>query len=103
MKKQYSPTFKAQVVLELLKEEKSIAQMSSEHGIHPNVLHKWKKQAIESLPQLFTDDKKGVDKVKGEYEAKLDELYAEIGRLTTQIAWFKKRFLNCPSRRGLPW
>ena len=91
MKKQYSPTFKAQIVLELLKEEKSIAQISSEHGIHPSQLHKWKKQAVEGLSQLFTDDKKAVDKVKSEYEAKLEELYAQIGRLTTQVNWFKKK------------
>lgn len=91
MKKTYSPSFKAQVVLELLKEEKSIAQIASEQGIHPNQLHKWKKQVIESLPQLFAADKKSADKVRSEYEAKLDELYAEIGRLTTQIAWFKKK------------
>ncbi|NPV54897.1 MAG: transposase, partial [Firmicutes bacterium] len=90
MKKQYSPTFKAQIVLELLKEEKSVAQISSEHGIHPSQLHKWKRQAIEGLSQLFTDDKKAVDKVKSEYEAKLEELYAQIGRLTTQVNWFKK-------------
>ena len=89
--KTYSPTFKAQVVLELLKEEKSIAQISSEYGVHPSQLHKWKKQAVENLPQL-EDDKKAIDKVRNEYEAKLDELYAEIGRLTTQIAWFKKSF-----------
>lgn len=74
----------------------------SEHGVHLSQLHKWKKQAVESLPQLFADDKKAIDKVRNEYEAKLDELYAEIGRLTTQVAWFKKRFLCCPGRRGSP-
>ncbi|HHY47446.1 MAG TPA: transposase [Firmicutes bacterium] len=102
IKKQYSPTFKAQIVLELLKGEKSIAQISSEHGIHPFQLHKWKKQVVESLPQLFTDDKKTVDKVKNEYEAKLEELYAQIGRLTTQVNWLEKAS-ELPGRRGLPW
>jgi len=41
MNKVYSSTFKAQVVLELLEEEKSLAQVSSEHGLHVNVLRKW--------------------------------------------------------------
>ncbi len=42
MRKTYSAEFKAQVVLEILKEEKSISQLSSEYGVHPNQLNKWK-------------------------------------------------------------
>ena len=48
MKRVYSPTFKAQVTLELLMEEKSLVQpgISREHGVHVNVLRKWKAVAI---------------------------------------------------------
>lgn len=103
MKKSYSPSFKAQVVLEMLKEEKSIAQIASEYGIQPTQLHKWKKQVLEGLPALFADDKRSVETVKGEYEAKMKELYAEIGRLTTHVEWFKKKVseLTWEQRRAL--
>ena len=91
MKKTYSPEFKAQVVLEILKEEKTVTQVASEHGIHPVQLHRWKSQAIGGLPKLFTDEEKKVDSVKAEYERKLQELYAEVGRLNTHLSWLKKK------------
>ena len=52
MKKIYTSTFKAQVVLELLKEEKSLAQLSSEHGVHSNVLRDWKAVALKNRDEL---------------------------------------------------
>ena len=58
MKKQYTAKQKAQIVLEILKEEKSISQIASEHGIHPNQLYKLKAQALESLPRVFEDGSK---------------------------------------------
>ena len=50
---QYTKQKKAEIVLELLKEEKTIAQISSEYGIHPTQLNQWKKTALEGLPELF--------------------------------------------------
>jgi transposase-like protein len=91
MKKHYTPTFKAQIVLEVLKEEQTITQVASAHGVHPNQLRKWRAQALEGLPQLFADERKAQRAVEAEHERKLDELYTEIGRLTTQLAWLKKK------------
>ena len=89
MKKAYTSAFKAQVVLELLKEEKTLAQLSSEHGIHVNVLRDWKVVALKGIPTLF--DRRDTLADQTEAHAKqLDELYAEIGRLTTQVNWLKK-------------
>jgi putative transposase len=34
-KKPYTPAFKAQIVQELLKEEQTLAQIGSKHGVHP--------------------------------------------------------------------
>ena len=47
-RKHYSPAFKAQIVQELLREEKTVAQLASEHGIHPTQLHKWRSIAVEA-------------------------------------------------------
>lgn len=91
MRKTYSAEFKAQVVLEILKEEKSISQLSSEYGVHPNILGKWKNQAMRDFPRLFVDDEKKTQAMKAEYEKKVQELYEEIGRLTTQVNWLKKK------------
>ncbi len=91
MRKRYTDEFKAQIVLEILKEEKSVTQLASEHGIHPTQLTRWKNEAIQNLPSLFADDRKGVQALKKTYESKIDELYTEVGRLTTQNTWLKKK------------
>jgi putative transposase len=88
---QFSPNKKAQIVLEILKEEQSITQIASEYGIHPNVLYRWKKQALENFSRLFADDTQGAGKQQAEHERQLNELYSEIGRLTTQLNWLKKK------------
>ena len=53
MSKTYTPAFKAQVVLDLLKEEKPLAQLASEHGVHPDLLCEWKATALCALPSAF--------------------------------------------------
>lgn len=89
MRKRYSAAFKAQIVQELLKENKSLTQLASEYGVHPNQLRDWKKVALQGLPTLFEADKKAAAAI--DQEQKIDELYAQIGRLTTQVAWLKKK------------
>ncbi|MDI6710967.1 MAG: IS3 family transposase [Bacillota bacterium] len=91
MWKNYPPSFKAQVAPEILKEEKTISQLAAEHGIHPNQLTRWRNQAVKQLPQLLADDRKGIVALKAGYEKQIEELYAEVGRLTTQLAWLKKK------------
>ncbi len=90
MKKRYSAAFKAQVVQEMLKEDKTMTQLASETGVHPNQLRQWRSTAIEGLPTLFAPGQQAAA-LTAEHEAKTSELYAEIGRLTTQVGWLKKK------------
>lgn len=87
----YTPEFKSKIVLEVFKEEKTITELASEHGIHVNQLRQWKKEALEQLPQLFTKQTKKQEKMKVDYEDQIENLYAEVGRLTTQLSWLKKK------------
>jgi len=91
IRKRYTPNQKAAIVLELLKEEETLPQIASRQGVHPNLLRKWKAQALEGLPNLFTDDEQDKRALETEHQRQLDELYGEIGRLTTQVAWLKKK------------
>jgi transposase-like protein len=91
MRKQYTAKQKAQIVLEILKEERPIAQIASQYGIHPNQLYKWKAQALEGLPDIFEDGQKTDKALKAAHELEVEELYAQIGRLNTQLAWLKKK------------
>ncbi|MCL5952227.1 MAG: transposase, partial [Chloroflexi bacterium] len=47
MRKRYSGTEKAQIVLEALREEKTIAQIAAEHKVHPNQIYKWKTEVLQ--------------------------------------------------------
>ncbi|MED4406266.1 transposase [Heyndrickxia coagulans] len=42
MRKQYTPEFTTQVVLEVLKEEKTMNEIASAHGIHVNQIRQWR-------------------------------------------------------------
>jgi putative transposase len=89
-RKHYSPAFKAQLVHQMLREEKTVSQLAAEHGLHPNQLHKWRSIAVEGLPSLFSrSDATAATQVA--HAKQLEELYAQIGRLTTQLAWLKRK------------
>ena len=96
MRKHYSANFKAKVVQEMLKEEKGIGQLAAEYGVSAKQLGRWKTTALENLPRLFEPE---TEKLQQEYEQKLTELYAEIGRLTTELTWLKKKSGLSPESR----
>ena len=86
-RKRLTANQKAEIAIEILKEEKTINQIASEFGVHPNVLYRVKKQTLENLPKLFTDENKSELDRQAEHERQINELYNEIGRLTTQLNW----------------
>ena len=90
MRKQYTAAYKAKVVQELLKEEKTLAQIATEYEVHPTQLKNWRAVALEGLPGLFEKQDNTVA-LKAAHEQQLTELYAEIGKLTTQVTWLKKK------------
>lgn len=91
MRKHYSADFKVRVVMEVLKEERTLSQIASEYGIHPNQISNWKATLLSGLPSLFEKDSSKITVCKSEYEKQINELYTEIGKLTTQLAWIKKK------------
>ena len=90
MRKRHSPAFKAQIVTLALKEEKPISQIASENDIHPNQISAWKATALSGLPLVFERESK-VQTSQAAHQQQLEELYAQIGRLSTQVAWLKKK------------
>ena len=88
MKKKYNSAFKTKVVLEVLKEENTIAEISSKYGVSANQLSKWKKQVIENMPDIFSGKRKKKEKSSSELE---EELYKQIGQLKVELDWLKKK------------
>jgi transposase-like protein len=103
MRKRYTAAFKAQVVQEILKEGKTIVQLASEYRVHPSQLNTWKTIGLNGLPSLFSREHKAADADQAAHEKKLNDLYAEIGRLTTQVAWLKKRIWHRVGREIVAW
>ena len=91
MRKTYSGEFKVKAVLEIFKEEKTISQIASDMEVHPNQLGKWKKEAIAGLAEILEDGRRKDDKEKEAFKIQIQELYAEIGELTTKLNWLKKK------------
>jgi len=102
MRKQYTAQFKAQMVQEILKEEQTLNQLAAEHSVHPNQLKRWKATALEGLPSLFSKGDQAAQ-TAAEHEQQVTALYSEIGRLTTELTWLKKKLASFPrvERLGL--
>jgi len=89
IRRNHPPAFKAQVVLALLKEEKTINEICSQFSIHSTQAAKWKSKAIGNLSHLF-EDKLAGDQIK-EKDRVIDDLYREIGQLKMELDWLKKK------------
>ena len=87
-RKQYSPQFKARVAIEAIRGEKTLSQLGSQFKVHPIQIAKWRKAAMEQLPELFVD---GRTRRAGNEEVNADGLYEEIGRLKVELDWLKKK------------
>src|SRR6267142_970749 len=53
-RKRYDAAFKARVALEAIKGQRTISEIASDYGIHPNQISQWKKHALDQLPELFS-------------------------------------------------
>ena len=96
-RKQYTADFKAKIVKEMLREEKTMGQLASEYEVHSNMLYRWRDQALAGLPGLFSDQSaQELAEKEAEWQQEREALDAQIGRLTTQMTWLEKK-----SRTGL--
>ncbi len=93
-RKQSSPQFKARVAMEAIRGEKTLSQLGSQFKVHPMQIAKWRKAAMDQLPELFVD---GRMRKATSGEAGNDALYQEIGRLKVELDWLKKTKMRvCP-------
>jgi putative transposase len=87
----FTPQEKSQVALAAIKEEKTMAQISSDFQVHPTQVGLWKKQALDNLPELFKDGRKKEKEKQIDRQEELDNLYKIIGRRDTELEWLKKK------------
>ena len=87
LRKQHSPDFKARVVLAALREDRTLNEVATRYEVHPTAITRWKKQALEGLPGVFSDPARGQS---GDDGLQAD-LYEQIGRLKVELEWLKKK------------
>lgn len=89
IRRKHSAEFKLKAVMEILKGEKTAAQLAGELEVHPIVLSEWKKHFLEVGSQIFEKPKKA-SKI-GEEAKEKSELFEQIGRLKMENEWLKKK------------
>jgi transposase len=87
-RKKYTPAEKAEIALEAIKCELTLAQISSKYGVHATQINAWKKQLLAHLPEAFSDKSKQ-EKIAHSHE--ISELYEQIGRLKVENDFLKKK------------
>ncbi len=87
-RKVYKAEFKAKVALEAARGRLTINQIAKEFEVHPNQVSIWKKQFLDSLPQIFENP--GKSKSLGNEEL-TNQLYQQIGKLKVELDWLKKK------------
>ena len=93
--KNISPTQKAVIVIEVLREQETIPQIASKYGVNPKTLYGWKKEFLENASKIFGGDER---KHTLEKEKEVESLYQQIGQLQVEVNWLKKKSAAIKSR-----
>jgi transposase len=88
-RRNFSAGFKAKVALEALRGDQTLAELAARHGVHPNLITKWKRQAAEGMVEVFSGKPARRD---GAHETEIKELHAKIGKLTIEKDFLSKAF-----------
>lgn len=88
IRKNYPAGFKVKVALAATKGDKTMAQLSSEFGVHANQVQQWKKHLLTEAPSLFSTRRSKADRDAEELQS---ELYRQIGQLKVELDWLKKK------------
>ena len=81
----------AKVGLAAVREDGTVAELSSRYGVHASQIHAWKKTLLEGVGSLFVRGRGDLSDVAAADDARLAKLYEKIGELTVERDFFRKR------------
>jgi transposase-like protein len=87
-RKTYSAELKARIALEAIKGQRTINEIASHYGVHPNQVMPWKTQALADLPHVFSERRTRTSQDEDTLKA---QLYQQSGPLKVELDWLKKK------------
>jgi transposase len=84
----HTAAFKAQVALAALKGDRTVNELAGQFGVHPTLIHGWKKHLLQGAEAIFS---RGAKADRVDVEAQQAELFEQIGRLKMELEWVKKK------------
>lgn len=90
-RRKFTATFKAEVVLEALKERRTISELAQQFDLHPNQITTWKKEFLTGVSKVF--EAPG-DPERDALKQERDVLFQQIGRLQVENDFLKKKVLR---------
>ena len=94
-RKQHKPEFKARVALEAMKGEQTVGELASRFGVHPTMIHQWKKALVEGATEVF---QRGRTPAEPADAGRIKELHAKIGELTVERDFLEHGLRLLPGR-----
>ena len=90
-KKVYTSEFKTRVVLEVLREERTISEIASENNLNPNQLGNWKREFLQNAYKAFetTKQERGAKAKERENAQEKAQMLKTIGQLTMERDFLK--------------
>src|SRR5947208_16070969 len=90
-RKVHTAAFKAQVALAAVKGDRTVNELAGHYGVHPTLIHGWKKQLLTGAEGLFG---RPAQAASADAEARQAELFEQIGRLKMELEWLKNQRLH---------
>jgi putative transposase len=87
-RKQYSADLKAKIAVEAIKGQRTIQEIASHYGVHATMVTNWKKQLLDSAPEIFSRGRVQAEEAEEQLKA---ELYQQIGKLQVDLDWLQKK------------
>ena len=93
-RKSYTAAFKAQVALASLRGDKTVNELAGQYGVHPTLIHDWKRQMLAGAEQVFSAG--NMAEAAADALAQKAELFEQIGRLKMELEWLRKKVAPFP-------
>ena len=90
-RKEYTPEYKAKLVIEVLREEQTMSEIASREGVNLKQLSNWKQEFLKNAGRAFSrskDEKKAAQEL-AEIRAKERDYQAKVGQLTLEVDFLK--------------